>query len=597
MKAAGLMWRKFFRSCTGQLCYIFNTLLQHEQKFSMKRNLAALANTPFDVLIIGGGIYGAWTAWDAAQRGLSVALVEKSDFGGATSSNSLKIMHGGLRYLQHADFKRMRESIRERSILMRVAPHLVHPLPCLMPAYGHGMKGREALWAAMMMNDAMSFDRNTQLDDPQKHIPAGRIVSTDEVRRLVPEIETKNLTGGALWHDCQTYNTERLLFSILHSATKAGAQAANYVEVIGFEKLQNRLAAARAKDVLTGSELVIRAKLFVNTCGPWVDLLLKRVEGRKPNNQKFLPSKTMNLVVKRQLIPEYAVGVSSKFEFKDQDALISKGSRALFIVPWRDCSLVGTTHVPFDGDASHFKITEEDIQTFMNELNAAYPPAALKREDISFFYGGLLPMEPSNGPAKRDDVRLVKHYTLCDHQQEEGLQGLITVVGVKYTTARDVAEKTIDLVFKKLGRQPPRCHTHEIPVHGGEIRRFTEFVNQEIARAPFGLPPALIKPLVLNYGSAYGEVLKYLDTDKTAAAPVVSGLSVLKAEVLYNIREEMAQKLGDVIRRRTELGSAGYPGNAAVENAAAIMAAELGWNAGRVQQEIREVKEIYWTAD
>jgi glycerol-3-phosphate dehydrogenase len=562
----------------------------------MRRNLAELANTHFDVLIIGGGIYGAWTAWDAAQRGLSVALVEKGDFGCATSSNSLKIMHGGLRYLQHADFKRMRESIRERSILMRVAPHLVHPLPCLMPTYGHAMKGREALWAAMKMNDVMSFDRNAQLDDPQKHIPPGRMVSVDEVRRLVPDIETKNLTGGALWYDGQTYNTERLLFSILHSATKAGAEAANYAEVIGFEKQHNRLAAARVKDVLSGGELAIRARLFVNTCGPWVDLLLKRVEGRKPDTRQFLPSKTMNLVVKRQLIPEYAVGVSSKFEFKDKDAIIGKGSRALFIVPWRDYSLVGTTHVPFAGEASDFKITEQDVLTFMNELNAAYPPAALKREDISFFYGGLLPMAPpSNG--YHGDVRLVKHYTLCDHQQEDGPAGLVTVVGVKYTTARDVAEKTVDLVFKKLGKPCKRGHTHEIPLHGGEIRRFSEFVNQETAQPPFGLPPALLKPLVLNYGSAYGEVLKYLDTDKTAATPVAAGSSVLKAEVLYNIREEMAQKLSDVIRRRTELGSAGYPGDAAVENIAAIMAAELGWNAGRVQQEINEVKAIYSTAD
>jgi glycerol-3-phosphate dehydrogenase len=561
----------------------------------MRRNLAELANTPFDVLIIGGGIYGAWTAWDAAQRGLSVALVEKGDFGCATSSNSLKIMHGGLRYLQHADFKRMRESIRERSILMRVAPHLVHPMPCLMPTYGHGMKGREALGIAMKLNDVMSFDRNAQLDDPQKHIPPGRIVSTDEVRRLVPEVETKNLTGGALWYDGQTYNTERLLFSILHSATKAGAEAANYAEVIGFEKQKNRVAAARVKDALTGNELTIRARLFVNTCGPWVDLLLKRLEGRKPHTRKFLPSKTMNLVVKRQLIPGYAVGVSSKFEFKDKDAIISKGSRALFIVPWRDYSLVGTTHVPFAGEASDFKITEEDVVTFMNELNAAYPPAALKRQDISFFYGGLLPMEPANG--HHGDVRLVKHYTLCDHQQEDGWQDLISVVGVKYTTARDVAEKTVDLVFKKLGKPRQRSHTHEIPLHGGEIRRFSEFVRQETARSPFGLPPALLKPLVLNYGSAYGEVLKYLDTDKTAATPVAAGSSVLKAEVLYNLREEMAQKLSDVIRRRTELGSAGYPGDAAVENIAAIMAAELGWNAGRLQQEINEVKAIYSTAD
>ncbi|MCI0694515.1 glycerol-3-phosphate dehydrogenase/oxidase [candidate division KSB1 bacterium] len=559
----------------------------------MKRNLAALANTNFDALIIGGGIYGVWTAWDAAQRGLSVALVEKGDFGSATSSNSLKIMHGGLRYLQHADFKRMRESIRERSILMRVAPHLVHPLPCLMPTYGHAMKGREALGIALLMNDVLSFDRNAQLDDPQKQIPGGRIVAASEVQRLVPGVETKNLTGGAQWYDCQTYNTERLLLSILHSAAKAGAEVANYVEAAGFIKEKDRIIGVRAKDVLTGGQLDIRAKITINNSGPWVDRVLNLVNGGYPK-RKFLPSKTMNLVVKRQLIPEYAVGVSSKFEFKDKDALISKGSRALFIVPWRNHSLVGTTHVPFEGDASNFKITEEDVHTFMNELNAAYPAAALKHADISFFYGGLLPMAPSNG--HHGDVRLVKHYTLCDHQQEDGLAGLVTVVGVKYTTARDVAEKTIALVFKKLGHQPPRCRTHETPVHGGDIRRFEEFVQRETTQRPHGLNAKILKPLVYNYGSAYHEVLKYTDFDADAAQPVAADANVLRAEVLYNIREELAQKLADVIRRRTELGSAGYPGDEAVQACAAIMAAELGWDAAKIQNEIREVKAIYSTA-
>lgn len=561
----------------------------------MKRTLTTFANTQFDVLIVGGGIYGAWTAWDAAQRGLSVALIEKGDFGGATSSNSLKIMHGGLRYLQHADFKRMRESIRERSILMRVAPHLVHPLPCLMPTYGHGMKGREALSVAMLMNDVMSFDRNTQLEDPQKHIPPGRVVSPQEVQRLVPQVETKNLTGGAMWHDCQTYNTERLLFSILHSAANAGALMANYVEAVGFEKQANRIVAANVQDILTGDRFPIRARLIVNTCGPWVDLLLNRLDGRKTTQQKFLPSKTMNLVIKRQLIPEYAVGISSKFEFKDKDAIISKGSRALFIVPWRNYSMVGTTHLPFTGDASNFQITENDVLTFMHELNEAYPAANLQREDIAFFYGGLLPMVPSNG--SHGDVRLVKHYTLCDHQQDDGLEGFVSVVGVKYTTARDVAEKTIDLVFKKLGKQPPPCRTHATPVHGGNITRFKEFVAQETRQPPHQWRDHVIKNLVWNYGTAYTEILQYISTDSSAALPVTAEAATLKAELLYNIRDEMAQKLVDVIRRRTELGSAGYPGDTIVQASAALMATELGWNAEKTQQEIRDVKAVYKTVN
>jgi glycerol-3-phosphate dehydrogenase len=368
---------------------------------------------------------------------------------------------------------------------------------------------------------------------------------------------------------------------------------ANYVEAVGFLKERDRITGVRAKDVLTGEALDIRAKITLNNSGPWVDRVLNLVNGGYPK-RKFLPSKTMNLVVKRRLIPDCAVGVSSKFEFKDKDALISKGARALFIVPWRDYSLVGTTHVPFDGDASNFSITEEDIHTFMNEINAAYPPAALKREDISFFYGGLLPMAPpSNG--HHGDVRLVKHYTLCDHQQEDGLAGLVTVVGVKYTTARDVAEKTIDLIFQKLGHQPPRCRTHETPLKGGDIPRFEEFVKRETSQRPRGLSMEILKPLVYNYGTAYREVLQYAGTNVDAVQPIVPGSEVLRAEVLYNLREEMAQKLSDVIRRRTELGSAGYPGDEAVKACAAIMAAELGWDEAKIQNEIREVKAVYST--
>jgi glycerol-3-phosphate dehydrogenase len=560
----------------------------------MKRNLATLVNTTYDVLIIGGGIYGVWTAYDAAQRGLSVALVEKGDFGGATSSNSLKIMHGGLRYLQHADFKRIRESIRERSILMRVAPHLVHPLPCLMPTYGHGMKGKDALQIALMMNDLVSFDRNSRIEDPQKHLPAGRIISKEEVQRLIPGVETKNLNGGALWYDCLAHNTERLLLSILHSATKAGAEAANYVEVIGFDKQKNRVTGVRARDVLTGDELDIRAKITINNGGPWVDRVLNLVNGGYPK-RKFLPSKTMNLVIKRQLIPQYAVGVSSKFEFKDKDALISKGARALFIVPWRNHSLVGTTHFPFTGDADHFTITEKDIHEFINEVNAAYPPAGLKRDDVSFFYAGLLPMAPNSD--HQGDVRLVKHYTICDHRKEDGLEGLVTVVGVKYTTARDVAAKTIDLIFKKLGHQPPRCRTGVTPLHGGAIAQLDAFIAQEESKPPYGLNPKIIEPLIRNYGASYSEVLKCVDASPEAAKTVTPESTVLKAEVLYGIREEMAQKLVDVIRRRTELGSAGYPGDEAVQSCANLIAAELGWNHQRVQREIEEAKAVYRTAN
>lgn len=211
----------------------------------MKRNLEELSNTQFDVLVIGGGIYGACVAYEATLRGLSVALVEKQDFCGATSANSLKTIHGGLRYLQHADFKRMRESIYERRTLMKIAPHLVHPLPVLVPTYGHGLKGIEAMTVALKINDLVSCDRNLGLPDPQKHIPTGRTLSPTECLNTLPGISADGLTGGAIFHDAQVYNSERLVLAYLQSATQLGLRVANYLEVTGFYKLALTFVACK----------------------------------------------------------------------------------------------------------------------------------------------------------------------------------------------------------------------------------------------------------------------------------------------------------------------------------------------------------------
>ena len=555
----------------------------------MKRDLNRLSSQTYDLVIIGGGIYGAFAAWDAAMRGLSVALLEKGDFGGATSSNSLKIIHGGLRYLQHADFKRMRESIRERRILLGIAPHLVHPLPCVMPTYGHGMKGREVMAVALLMNDLVGFDRN-QSPDPQKRLPNGRILSREELLQMVPGLDPHGLTGGVLWYDCQTYNSERLLFSALHSATAAGAELANYTEVTGFLKEGNRVVGVRATDQFTHDAFEVRAKIVLNSSGPWVDRVLALVNGRT-FTRNFAPSKAMNLVVRRQLIPTYAVGVSSKFEFKDADAVLSKGSRLFFITPWRHYSVIGTTHLPLKGSAEDFRITEQDVQEFVDQVNEAYPAAAIKRNEITRYYGGLLPMDQT--ASKNGQVTLVKHYQIHDHAAEDGVEGLVTVVGVKYTTARDVAAKSIDAVCHKLGGKHPAGKTHETPLHGGQIDRFDEYVSREGARRLHGLSEASIRHLIQNYGSSYSEVLEPHKEMAQWGKPVSAATEVLRAEVLYGVRQEMAQKLTDVVMRRTELGSGEYPGDAAVHECAAIMAKELGWDEARVKQEIQELKAGY----
>lgn len=547
----------------------------------MERDLNRLSSNTYDVVVIGGGIHGVTTAWDAVLRGLSVALVEKGDFGSATSSNSLKIIHGGLRYLQQADFRRIRDSIRDRMILMRIAPHLVHPLPCVMPTYGHLIRGKEIMAIALAINDLVGFDRN-QLGDPQKYIPRGRIISKSECLKLIPGVNKRGLTGGAIWYDCQMYNSERLTLSFVLSAARAGADVANYVEVIGFLRDGDRITGVKARDVLTGDELEIRAKIVVNNSGPWVDQVLDFLNTSR--NHRTLWSKAMNLVT-RQLIPEYAVGLPGKVRNGDVEV-----DKVYFIAPWRNFSLVGTVHAPYYGNPNDYRVSEEEIQNFIDEINQAYPGAALKRQDVLFFYGGLLPMDGEN---RVGEVKLTKHCRIYDHQERDGIGGLISVVGVKYTTARNVAEKTIDLVVEKLGRKPLKSATEVTPLHGGNIERFDDFLSQEMNRRPKGLDGEIIRHLIYNYGSEYYQILKYIDEGSQWGEPVGGGSQVIKAEVLHGIREEMAQKLGDVIFRRTELGSAGDPGEECIRACAELIAAELGWDEVRKQREIEEVRERF----
>lgn len=550
----------------------------------MKRDTAQLTKKVYDLVIIGGGIYGAAAAWDASSRGLSVALLEKEDFGSKNSSNSQKTIHGGLRYIQHGDIKRMRESICERTTLMQIAPHLVHPMPCLIPTYGRLMQS--VMPIALKIYDLVSFDRN-KLKDPQKHIPSGRAISREECIKMIPGIKEEGLSGGVIWYDSQVYNTERMVLSFVKSAEKAGADVANYVKVIGFLKEGDKVKGIKAKDMLNDHEIEIKAKIVLNASGPWVDSILELVNGS--HSRLTLLTKIMLLVVNRRFAHDYAFGVPSKKKSEDKDAVVNKGYRLLFISPWRNYSLIGTAQELYEGDPDKNRITENDIQSFIEEVNDTYPYAAISQEDVSFFYGGLLPIDGVN---QNGDVNLVKRFRIYDHEKE-GIKGLISIIGVKYTEGRFVAQKTIDMIYKKLGMKSPKCKTMDTPVQGGQIARFNDFLKNAIENRPKDLSEETIKQLVYNYGSEYSEIVKYIDEDSTNAKIVSNTSHVIKAEILFNIREEMAHKLADIVMRRTELGTAEYPGEEGLKTCADIMAQELGWDDARVKKEISEVKAIY----
>ena len=560
----------------------------------MQRDLTELARKEFDLLVIGGGIYGAFVAWDAALRGLSVAMIEKGDFGHATSSNTLRVIHGGLRYLQYGNIPRMRRSIAERTAFMRIAPHLVHPLPFLIPTYGHWRESKALLSLALSLNELIGFDRN-RLADPQKHLPRGRIISREECRRLVPGVPDKDLTGGLIYYDCQMYDSERLILAVARSAAQAGAVLANYVEATKFLRDGARVRGIAAKDRLSGNMFEIRAKFVVNTSGPWLDRVLTCLNGHSPS-RKLVLSKAFNLLVRPQIVPNYAVGVRSRPSRNDGAALCNDGGHQwVFITPWRGRSLIGTAHLPYDADPDTCTVTEEEIGKFLETVNETYPSANLNRNDVQFVYAGLLPVVPNSG--RTGAVRLVTRHRIHDHQRRDGIEALVSVIGVKFTEARYVAERTVDLVFRKFRRHVPKAVTAVTPVQGGQIEQFDDFLLHQIRQAPDGVPVEIMRPLVYRYGSGTSEMLKYLDEDiagfKSIGGddqPEEPSFRLLRAEVLHAIRAEMAQTLTDVVFRRTEVVPLGNQTDAWVDTCAAIMAAEMDWDPVRTKREVEEAK-------
>ncbi len=554
----------------------------------MRRALEKFSQESFDVLVIGGGIYGASVARDAALRGLNVGLVEQGDFGNGTSSNSHKIIHGGLRYLQHADFRRMRESIRERSTLMRIAPHLVSPMPFLIPTYHSWFQGKLLMSIALKLNDIIGFDRNDGLSD-EKNFPKGRVISKSECLQLCPSLDPEGLTGGALFYDGQVGNPERFILDTLFSASGAGARLMNYAQVKGIIRGPDGLMDIKVQDSITQNIIGIRSRIVVNCAGPWVDKILNECTPSGPSSDTPL-LKAMVLVT-RSLSKSVAVGVPGKFQYKDEEAIIKKGHRYFFITPWRNRSLIGTFQRPYDGKVEDCEVTDRDINELLAEVNLALPGANLVREDVYFVNRGLL---PRSGPdQKNGEVQVVKHWQIHDHSKENGVDGLISVVGVKWTTARDVAEKVTDLVLKKLGKLPVRSQTASLPIFGGDIVGGNQLFRSAKTEVEQEVDAEVLQHLVQTYGSNFKDLLSYGHERRTWLERVCQEVPVIKGEVIHAIRKEMAQKLEDVIFRRTDLGTAGYPGDDCLRTCAMIMGSELGWSSSHMEEEIKSVKNVY----
>jgi glycerol-3-phosphate dehydrogenase len=512
-----------------------------------------------------------------------VGLIERGDFGGSTSQNSLKVIHGGLRYLRDGSLRRVRMMARERTTWMRIAPHLVHPLAFVIPTSADLARGKLAMRFAFGLNDLVSYDRN-RLPDPEKFLPGGRIISLEECARLLPGLGQYGMTGAAMWYDAQMHSSERLLLEFVHSAEEAGAAVANYVEATSLLRQGKCVIGVRVRDVLSEREFDLRSSMVINAAGAWIDHLLGTLEPAV--RPQYSASIAVNLMV-RQVWEGIAVGLPSKSARSSDFGGQNRLPRMIFVVPWRDRSILGTWHIPWPHPPDEFQMTDPLIQGFLDEANRAYPGLDLSLEDVEHAHWGFLPVESSGG--QEGGVKLQREGVVVNHQKTDGVAGLISVVGVKYTTARLVAEKAMDLAVDQLGRKGLACQTHCTAVMGGHIDRFQAYLAEARAQTTAGLDAAITEHLVYSYGSQHHRLLESIAAQPALGERVDGQMPVTRAEIVHAVRQEMAQTLSDVIRRRTELGAGGLPSMETLRCCAELAGRELGWDSTRQSAEIELV--------
>lgn len=529
---------------------------------TLRRRDPAELERRFDVAIVGGGVYGACLARVLARAGASVALLERDDFGGAASHNSLKIVHGGLRYLQHLDVPRIRESLRAQRAWRIAAPHLVHPLRCLIPTYGWGTRGLAALAAGVVAFDTLAATRNRGVAGCAR-LPRGRFGRAGALATEQPALVTDEVTGYASWYDAQLADAGRVVWECVADALAHGAVALNHVAVTGLRVAGGRVHGVQAHDRLTGREYDVEARLTVNAAGPWARALLRGL-GPRAASPAGTWTRNMNVVTRRLLPGSTAIGAQSD---RRSDAAFGHSRRLYFVTPWQDCSIVGTTHEPWSGDPDALTPSDADVARFLQEVNAALPAVALTPDDVRYVHVGLTPAEDGEVRAKRTRV--------LEHEREDGVAGLATVVGIKYTTAPVVAEALAARLFASLGRAPSRPIRFAAPLPGATRPTGVGVAADEAewARAIYG-----------GHADAIAAIAERL--------AVLPGEATFRARVLHGVRGEFAVRLRDAVFRCTDRAERGRLSRADLDWTADALAAELGWSPERRRREIEDVERL-----
>ena len=555
----------------------------------MRREPTAFHDTTFDVVVVGGGITGACLAHDATLRGLSVALVERLDFGSATSAASSKLLHGGIRYLQQARFDKVRESAHERACFQRIAPHLTRWVPFLIPTQPGLFRGRQVLGCGVWLYEWLTRGEDRAVSDPAKQVPSSEFCQRDELARLVPELGAReDITGAQVLYESHLHSSERMTLAFLKTAARGGAVMANYLTVDGMVTKDGRVEGVSVVDTLSGDRFDIRARIVVNAAGPWLSGLNERLgvgRLRVPVNA----FSTGAHIVTRQVIDRFALALPTR---RRSSAIVDRGGRHVFVIPWRGHSLIGTSDRPFAGELDGVAPTDRDIGDLLNDVNAALPGLELTRSDVSHAFAGLYPLTARD--VRPDVYQGTGDYQVIDHGRVGGSDGVVSVLGAKYTTARQLAERATSLLCRRLDRGATASRTGETPLVGGEIDDLEWFRNDAVTRHAEHLSRGPVEHLVNHYGTETDAVVARGATDpQRLLTPLASERESVGAEVQFAVEEEMAVRLSDVVFRRTGLGTLGHPGVECLRRCAEIMGRYLGWSDATMNEEVHQTQSLF----
>ncbi len=539
----------------------------------MERFLNNITREHFDVIVIGGGITGVSVAYEAALQGLSVAVFEKGDFGEATSAATSKLIHGGLRYLKNMEFGLVRESLVERKVWENIAPNFVYPIPFMVPTYNNLKSNRFILFMGMVLYDMLSLDKGWTWDK-SKRLPLHKTISAKRTLKLESCVKSNGLTGSSIYYDCQSINPERLTLAVLNSAVKHGAKAANYAKVESFIQEKGQVAGVSVKDCIGGKNHHFTSSITINCAGPWADIVLNSASSNKKDNHSIRRSEGIHIIT-RKMVNKHAV------------TMMTKSGRHIMLMPWRNYSLIGTTDKEYKGNPDDYKVSRESIEELIIDLNENYGCEKLCYDDVIFAYGGLRPLVDDQTEGSYDSSR---KYEIYDNAKQ-GLNGLITIEGGKYTTSRKLACQAMKIISKKLKLNLVKSVSNKQFLAGCEIDNMELFID-ELKKQYHNLSSKTVEYIGRNYGKQCHEVFSIAERNPHLAEVVTHDGGML-AEVEYAIKSEMANSLSDIFFRRTGIGTLGFPGKE-VFNKVVRLAKELhGWDEKKTEHEIKSVMEVF----